>query len=147
MWLVELPIVYTIRVSNRWLVFSVNTCHIVLRLQQLFHFITSSWLVSLFQAYQRPRATAVQIARIAAGTVIAVSFIIGCFMLASAYITATASCAGYEALRQVGCLQCNKRMYQYLCTSEVGWVIITYVQGKANGSFLVVSKGGWMGHY
>ncbi|XP_046659749.1 E3 ubiquitin-protein ligase Hakai isoform X2 [Homalodisca vitripennis] len=54
-------------------------------------------------AYQRTRGTAVQIARIAAGTVIAVTFILGFFMLASAYITASASCANYnfqEALRQ-----------------------------------------------
>ncbi|KAG8337578.1 hypothetical protein J6590_017669 [Homalodisca vitripennis] len=55
------------------------------------------------RAYQRTRGTAVQIARIAAGTVIAVTFILGFFMLASAYITASASCANYnfqEALRQ-----------------------------------------------
>nr|XP_024217304.1 mediator of RNA polymerase II transcription subunit 15 isoform X1 [Halyomorpha halys] len=43
-------------------------------------------------AYVRPRATAVQIARIAAVTLIAVSFILGFFMVASAYITATATC-------------------------------------------------------
>jgi len=46
-------------------------------------------------AYVRPRATAVQIARIAAVTLVAVSFILGCFMVASAYITATASCSQY----------------------------------------------------
>jgi hypothetical protein len=46
----------------------------------------------LLQAYVRTRGNAVQIARIAALTLIAVSFILGGFMLASAYISATYSC-------------------------------------------------------
>uniref|UniRef100_A0A069DUS4 Uncharacterized protein n=1 Tax=Panstrongylus megistus TaxID=65343 RepID=A0A069DUS4_9HEMI len=43
-------------------------------------------------AYVRPKGNAVQIARIAALTLVAVSFILGFFMVASAYITASATC-------------------------------------------------------
>lgn len=67
-------------------------------------FIVTDDDVLLLQAYPRTRNAAVQIARIAAGTVIAVTFILGFFMLASAYVSATYSCAAYnnlEALRQV----------------------------------------------
>ncbi|KAF6202513.1 hypothetical protein GE061_002909 [Apolygus lucorum] len=54
-------------------------------------------------AYQRPRHTAVQIARIAAVTLVAVSFILGFFMVASAYITANATCyQDYPAPQEQG---------------------------------------------
>lgn len=74
----------------------------------------------MLQAYPRTRNAAVQIARIAAGTVIAVTFILGFFMLASAYVSATYSCAAYnnlEALRQV-CLVYTVWFAGYLNTSS-----------------------------
>jgi CHASE1-domain containing sensor protein len=55
----------------------------------------------ILQAYQKPRSTAVQIARIAAVTVVLVSFVLGAFMLAAAWIEANAYCqqqAQFEAL-------------------------------------------------
>lgn len=71
----------------------------------------------MLQAYPRTRNAAVQIARIAAGTVIAVTFILGFFMLASAYVSATYSCAAYnnlEALRQVSLVH---------SVMEVHWIL------------------------
>ncbi|XP_065162476.1 transcription factor SPT20 homolog [Atheta coriaria] len=47
-------------------------------------------------AYQRPKAASVQVARIIAVTVVLVSFILGGCILASAYITANASCRHLE---------------------------------------------------
>ncbi|KAK9743527.1 hypothetical protein QE152_g8546 [Popillia japonica] len=47
-------------------------------------------------AYHRPKSTAVQVARIISFTVIAVSILLGCFILASAYVTANASCKQLE---------------------------------------------------
>ncbi|XP_075224856.1 msr-110 isoform X3 [Lycorma delicatula] len=51
-------------------------------------------------AYRRERGTAVQIARIAALTIVAVSVIISFSMLATSYITATMSCAHYDQQQQ-----------------------------------------------
>lgn len=45
------------------------------------------------QAYRKTRATAVQIARIAAFTVIACTTILGLCMIASSWVEATASCS------------------------------------------------------
>lgn len=47
-------------------------------------------------AYHRPRSSAVQIAKITAVTVVLVSIILGGFILASAYVSATASCKQLE---------------------------------------------------
>ncbi|GJQ76980.1 hypothetical protein Trydic_g15176 [Trypoxylus dichotomus] len=49
-----------------------------------------------FQAYHRPKSAAVQVAKIISFTVIAVSVVLGCFILASAYVTANASCKQLE---------------------------------------------------
>ncbi|KAF5280540.1 hypothetical protein FQR65_LT00291 [Abscondita terminalis] len=47
-------------------------------------------------AYRRPKSSAVQIAKITAVTVVLVSIILGGFILASAYVSATASCKQLE---------------------------------------------------
>ncbi|CAG9767828.1 unnamed protein product [Ceutorhynchus assimilis] len=47
-------------------------------------------------AYHRPQSSAVQVAKIIAVTVVVVSFVLGCFILASAYVTATSSCRQLE---------------------------------------------------
>lgn len=47
-------------------------------------------------AYQRPQSSAIQVARIIAFTVVVVSIILGGFMLASAYVSANASCKQLE---------------------------------------------------
>ncbi|XP_022915758.2 uncharacterized protein [Onthophagus taurus] len=47
-------------------------------------------------AYHKPHSSAVQVAKIISFTVIAVTVILGCFMLASAYVSATASCRELE---------------------------------------------------
>ncbi|CAG9858547.1 unnamed protein product [Phyllotreta striolata] len=47
-------------------------------------------------AYMKPRSSSVQIAKIIAGTVIACSLILGVFLLASAYVSANASCRQLE---------------------------------------------------
>lgn len=49
-----------------------------------------------FQAYHRPQSSAVQIAKIVAATVVLCSIILGGFLLASAYVTANASCRALE---------------------------------------------------
>lgn len=52
------------------------------------------FIFSFFQAYKlKTRPTAVQIARIAAFTVITCTFILGSFMLAAAWLQANASCS------------------------------------------------------
>lgn len=47
-------------------------------------------------AYIKPKSSSVQIAKIIAGTVVLVSIILGCFILASAYVNANASCKQLE---------------------------------------------------
>ncbi|XP_050312383.1 uncharacterized protein LOC126747661 [Anthonomus grandis grandis] len=47
-------------------------------------------------AYHKGQSSAVQVARIIAVTVVVVSFVLGIFILASAYVTATASCRQLE---------------------------------------------------
>lgn len=47
-------------------------------------------------AYHRPKSTAVQVTKIIAVTVVLVTFVLGGFILASAYITANASCHHLE---------------------------------------------------
>ena len=44
------------------------------------------------QAYQRPKSAAVQVARIAAVTVVLVSFILGSFIFAAAWVSANSAC-------------------------------------------------------
>lgn len=51
---------------------------------------------SSVQAYHRTMSSAVQVARIVSFTVVAVSILLGCFWLASAYISANASCKQLE---------------------------------------------------
>jgi hypothetical protein len=46
----------------------------------------------MFQAYHRSQSSAVQVAKIIAVTVVLVSIVLGSFLLASAYVTANASC-------------------------------------------------------
>lgn len=48
------------------------------------------------QAYHRGQSSAVQVAKIIAVTVILVSVVLGGFLLASAYVTANASCRQLE---------------------------------------------------
>nr|CAI5838708.1 unnamed protein product [Callosobruchus analis] len=47
-------------------------------------------------AYHKPHSAAVQITKIAAVTVVLCSVVLGCFLLASAYVTANASCRQLE---------------------------------------------------
>ncbi|KAF2901597.1 hypothetical protein ILUMI_04584, partial [Ignelater luminosus] len=49
-----------------------------------------------FQAYHRPQSASVQVAKIIAVTVVVVSVVLGGFLLASAYVTANASCRQLE---------------------------------------------------
>lgn len=55
----------------------------------------------LLQAYKMRQSSSVQIAKIIAMTVIASSFIIGFFVLASAYLQAKASCDQMQTLDSV----------------------------------------------
>lgn len=52
----------------------------------------------LGQAYRQRMSSSVQIARIAALTVVAASFILGSFILASSWVSARASCHQLEQL-------------------------------------------------
>lgn len=53
-----------------------------------------NYVISSLQAYHRQQpATAVQVARIAAITIVVVTFTMGIFMLASSYVQANATCA------------------------------------------------------
>jgi hypothetical protein len=61
--------------------------------------------VVVLQAYQKPRSTAVQIARIAAVTVVLVSFVLGSFILAAAWIEASASCHQLAQLQALAVAQ------------------------------------------
>lgn len=50
----------------------------------------------MFQAYPKSQSSSVQVAKIIAVTLIVMSVVLGCFLLASAYITANASCRQLE---------------------------------------------------
>jgi hypothetical protein len=63
----------------------------------------------VLQAYQKPRSTAVQIARIAAVTLVLISFILGAFILAAAWIEASASCQQLAQLQALAIAQVSPR--------------------------------------
>lgn len=52
--------------------------------------------LNYFQAYHRPQSASVQVAKIIAVTIVVVSVVLGGFLLASAYVTANASCRQLE---------------------------------------------------
>lgn len=49
-----------------------------------------------FQAYVKPQSASVQVAKIVGVTVVLMSVVLGSFILASAYVTANASCRQLE---------------------------------------------------
>lgn len=61
-------------------------------------FVLLNFMLILVQAYRQRPSSSVQIARIAALTVVAASFILGAFILASSYVAARASCHQLEQL-------------------------------------------------
>lgn len=62
-------------------------------------FVTGYLIYCIFmQAYRQRVSSSVQIARIAALTVVAASFILGAFILASSWVAARASCHQLEQL-------------------------------------------------
>lgn len=63
-----------------------------------------------FQAYHRPQSTAVQVARICALTVVAVSIVLGGFILAAAYVQSNASCQEWQ--QEMMLLQEEQRLQQ-----------------------------------
>lgn len=52
----------------------------------------NSFICPYLQAYMRPKSTAVQIARIAAVTLVTMSVVLGSFILAASWVQARASC-------------------------------------------------------
>lgn len=62
-------------------------------------------------AYHRPKSTAVQVARIAAITVVAVAVVLGGFILAAAYVQANASC--FQLQQELQLLQEEQRLQSY----------------------------------
>lgn len=67
-------------------------------------------MVIVLQAYHRPQSTAVQVARICALTVVAVSVVLGGFILAAAYVQSNASCQQWHQEMQL--LQEEQKLQQ-----------------------------------